>query len=88
MSHLAEDISYSSGVASQFVGDDPQWFGALAAQEFSKASLCGALVTMPLNVDYVAVLVRGAPQILLSAVDSNIDLVQVPVVAQPSLAAL
>jgi hypothetical protein len=31
VSHVAENRSYGSGVASQFVGNDPQWFGALAA---------------------------------------------------------
>jgi hypothetical protein len=40
------------------------------------------------NVDHVAVLIHGAPEILLLAVDSNEDLVQMPVVTQPSLASL
>jgi hypothetical protein len=40
------------------------------------------------NVDYVAVLIHGTPQILLLAVDSNKDLVQVPVVAEPALSSL
>ena len=90
VSHVAEDASHGSGVASQFVGNDPQWFGTLAAQESSKESLCGALITMRLdqNVDHVAVLIHGTPQILLLAVDSNEDLIQVPVVAQPSLSSL
>ena len=82
--------SHGSGVASQFVGNDPQWFGTLAAQQSSKESLCGALITMRLDqdVDHVAVLIHGTPQILLLAVDSNEDLIQVPVVAQPSLSSL
>jgi hypothetical protein len=29
MSHVAEDGSHGCGVASQFVGNDPQWFGTL-----------------------------------------------------------
>ena len=59
-------------------------------QEFSEQSLCGALITMRLdqNVDHIAVLIHGAPQILLLAVDSNEDLIQVPVVTQPSLSSL
>jgi hypothetical protein len=90
VSHVAEDVSYGSGVASQFVGNDPQWFVALASQQSSKEPLCGALITMRLDqdVDYVAVLIHGAPQILLLAVDPNEDLVQVPVVSEPSLASL
>jgi hypothetical protein len=70
-----------------------QWAPSLRqwrSQEFSKESLCGALITMRLdqNVDHVAVLIHGAPQLLLLAVDSNEDLIQVPVVAQPSLSSL
>ena len=90
VSHVAEDASHGSGVASQFVGNDLQWFRTLATQEFSKESLCGALITMRLdqNVDHVAVLIHGAPQIPLLAVDSNEDFIQMPVVAQPSLSSL
>ena len=56
MCHIAEDASHGSGVASQFVGNDPQWLRALTAQESSKESLCGTLITMRLNqnVDHVA----------------------------------
>src|SRR5215475_3108576 len=90
VSHVAEDALYGSGVASQFVGNDPQRFGALTTQESSKESLCSALITLRLDqdVDHVAVLIHGSPQILLSAVDSNEDLIQVPVVAQSSLLSL
>jgi hypothetical protein len=40
------------------------------------------------DVDHVAVLIHGTPYILLLAVDSNEDLVQVPVVAEPTLTPL
>ena len=42
VSHVAEDGSYCSAVASPIVGNDPQWFGALTAQESSKESLRSA----------------------------------------------
>src|SRR5271155_2114254 len=86
VSHVAEDPSHGSGIASQFVGNDLQWFGTLATQEFSEKSLCGALITMRLdqNVDHV----DGAPQIPLLAVDANEDFIQMLVVAQPSLSSL
>ena len=50
-------------------------------------SFRNALITVRLdqNVDHVAVLIDGTPQILLSPIDSNQDLIQVPVVAQPFL---
>ena len=90
VSHAAEDASHGGGVASQFVSNDLQWFGTLATQESSKESLCGALITMRLDqdVDHVAVLIHGTPEILLLAIDSNEDLIQVPVVAEPSLSSL
>ena len=90
VSHVVEDAWHGSGVASQFVGNDLQWFGTLATQESAKESLCRTLITMRLdqNVDHVAVLIHGTPEILLLAVDSHEHLVQVPVVAQPSLASL
>jgi hypothetical protein len=37
------------------------------------------------DVDHVAVLIHNTPQIVLLAVDSNEDLVQVPVVAEPTV---
>src|SRR5215469_5404781 len=40
------------------------------------------------NIDYVAILVDGAPEILQLAVDSKEDLVQMPVVAEPALSSL
>jgi hypothetical protein len=40
------------------------------------------------NVDHVAVLIHGTPEILLLAVNPNEHFIQVPVVAQPSLSSL
>jgi hypothetical protein len=40
------------------------------------------------NVDHVPVLIHGAPQIPLLAVNSNEDLIQVPVITRPSLSSL
>ena len=90
VNHVAKDGSYGSGVASQFIGNDPHWFGTLATQEFSKEPFCGALITIRLdqNVDHLPVLIDTTPQILLQPVDSNKDLIQVPVVAEPALSLL
>jgi hypothetical protein len=48
------------------VGNDSKWFFSLAAQQSSKKSFRGALITARLNqnVDHVAVLIHGTPQIL------------------------
>ena len=70
--------------------DDTKWFFSLAAQQSSKESFRGALITARLNqdVDHVAVLIHGTPQILLLAVDSNEDFVQMPNIAEAALTPL
>jgi hypothetical protein len=62
----------------------------MAAEQPSKESFRGALITTRLNqdVDYVAVLIHGTPEILLLAVDSNEDFVQVPNIAEAALTPL
>ena len=89
MSHVAEDTPYGGGVASQFVGNDSQWFDTLAPQEYLKESFCGPLIPVRLDqdVDHVTVLVHSTPQVMLLAVDSKEHLVQVPVVADLPLVA-
>ena len=72
------------------VGNDTKRFFSLAAQEPSKESFRGALITARLhqNVDHVTVLIHSTPEILLLAVDSNEDFVQVPNIAEPALTPL
>jgi len=67
-----------------------KWFFFLTAQQSSKESFRGALITAWLyqDVDHVAVLIHGAPQILLLAIDSKKDFVQVPNIAEPALTPL
>jgi hypothetical protein len=63
---------------------------SLAAQQSSKELFGSALIAVRLNqdVDHVAVLIHGTPEILLLAVDSNEDLVQVPHIAEATLTPL
>ena len=67
-----------------------RWFFSRDAQQSSKESFRGALITARLNqdVDDVAVLIHRTPEILLLAVDSNEDFVQVPNIAKPALTPL
>jgi hypothetical protein len=62
----------------------------LNAQQSSKESFRGALITARLNqgVDHVAVLIHGTPEILLLAVYSNEDFVQVPIITKAALTPL
>jgi hypothetical protein len=62
---------------------------SLAPQQSSKESFCGALIPARLNqdVDHIAVLIHGTPQIFLLAVDPHEDFVQVPNIAEEALTA-
>jgi hypothetical protein len=51
VSHIGKDGSHGSRAASQFVGNNLHWFGALAMPKFSKEPLCRALITMRLDQD-------------------------------------
>jgi hypothetical protein len=90
VSYVAEDGSYGSRVASQFVGNDSPWFGTLVPQESPKESVCGAPIAMRLDqdVDHVAVLIHSTPEVMLLAIDSNEDFIQIPVIAQSTLPSL
>jgi hypothetical protein len=55
-----------------------------------KESFCGAPIALRLDqdVDHVAVLIHGTPEVMLLAVDSNEDFIQIPVIAQSTLPSL
>jgi hypothetical protein len=57
------------------------------AAAFERIIPGGVLITTRLsqNVDHIATLIDGTPQILLFAVDSNEDFVQVPDIAKPAV---
>ena len=90
VSHVAEASSDRGRVASQSVGDDAQRLLPLPASKPAEEPLCSASITPRLHqdVDYVAVLIDRAPEILQLAVDSKEDFVQMPVVAEPALSSL
>jgi hypothetical protein len=63
---------------------------SLAAQQSSEESFGSALIAVRLNqdIDHVAVWIHGTPEILLLAVDSNENLLQVPHIAETPLTPL
>ena len=73
MRHSGHDFTVGHTVIVELIGDDPKRLVSLAFQEPSKEpSRCGAVSTgLDQNVDHVAVLVDGPPQILALAVDGN-----------------
>ncbi len=74
-------------VAAQLVCDQPPGFASLSLQELAKEALGRTPIAARLdeNIDQVAVLVDGAPEILPLTLDPHEDFVQVPRVAEATL---
>ena len=84
MAHRRHDVPPCRTVAPELVGDQPPGFATLTLEQLSKEALCGAPITTRLDedVDHIAVLVDGTPEILTLALDADEELVQVPRIAQ------
>jgi hypothetical protein len=88
MLHAGEDLPFDCAVARQFIrndhpGDIPQAF-----EELPEELLGRGLVTPPLHqdIEHVAVLIDGAPQILPLATNGEKHFIQVPLVARSGAA--
>ena len=84
------DRSVRSPVAAQLVGDQPPRLTFLALQQLAKKVFGSPAVTTRLdeNIEDVAILIDGTPEIAPLSLDGDEDLVQVPEVAQPALSTL
>ena len=80
----------SSAVASQLVRHQPEGHATLPLQQLAKKAFgCPAVATrLDEDVDDVAILIDGTPEILPLSLDGDEDLVQVPRVSQATLSAL
>ena len=87
VSNAWQDRSTGSSIALQLVGDDPEWLLALTAQQSAKEPLGCMLIAARLqqNIDDITVLIHGTPKILLLAVDSDEEFVQIPGITEASL---
>jgi hypothetical protein len=87
VSNTRQDRSTGSTIALQLVGDDPEWFLALTAQQSAKEPLSCTLIAARLqqNIDDITVLIHGTPKIMLLAVDSDEEFVQMPSITEASL---
>ena len=84
------DRSVRSAVAAQLVGDQAHGLTLLALQQLAEKA-CGrpAVATrLDKDIEDVAILIDGTPEIAPLALDGDEDLVQVPDVAQPALSTL
>jgi len=77
-------------IAAKLVGDQPPWLFLLAFQDLAKKALGGPGVATGLNedIEYVAILIDGAPQIVLHTSDLDEYLIGEPRVTKPAFAAL
>ncbi len=82
------DLAVSSAVASQLVRHQPAGHATLPLQQLAKKAFgCPAVATrLHEDVDDVAILIDGTPEILPLSLDRDEDLVQVPCVSQATLA--
>ena len=76
-----------SPIASELVGDQPSRFAPLSLQQLPEESLgsAGVSSTLDQDIDHVAVLINGAPQVVSLALDADEDLVQEPDVSESTL---
>ena len=82
------DRSVRRPVAAQLVGDQSHGLTLLALQQLAKKACGSPTVATRLDedIDDVAIVIDGTPEIASPAPDGDEDLVQVPDVAQPALA--
>ena len=82
-----QDRSTGSSIAFQLVGDDPEWLFALTAQQSAKEPLGCTLIAARLqqNINDITILIHGTPKILLLAVDSDEEFVQMPAIPKAAL---
>jgi len=74
----------SGAIASQLVGHQAVRLAALSLQQPAKEAFCSTVISASLNedVDHVAVLADGSPEIMPLALNRHEELVQVPRVTQ------
>ena len=85
MLHSGHDLSFRRTVAPQLVGDDHARHVPQTLQQLAKETLGGFLIpaTLNQNVQHVATLVHGSPQVMILATDLDEYFIEVPLVARP-----
>lgn len=87
VSNAWQDRSTGSSMALQLVSDDPEWLLALTAQQSTKELLGRTLIAARLqqNINDITILIHGTPKILLLAVDSDEEFIQIPSITEAAL---
>ena len=85
MLHPREDFPLRCPVAFELVGDDHTGHVGEPLEEFPEELLGGLLVAPPLHEDIedMAVLIHGSPEVMTFAINGQKHLIQVPFVTRP-----
>ena len=88
MLHRRHHAPVRCPIASELVCDQPSRFAPLPFQQLPEEppGSVGVAPSLDQDIDYVAVLIDGAPQIVSLASDADEDLVQEPDVSESALA--
>jgi hypothetical protein len=80
-----QDLPLGGSVAFQLIGDDDPWNVLASFEALAEEFLHGRLISPALdeNIQHMAVLVHGAPEVMPLTVDRQKHLVEVPLVAPP-----
>jgi hypothetical protein len=75
-------------VAAELVGHQPSRLFPLACQNLAEESLGSGRIATPLHeyIEHIAVLINGSPQIVLLSAYFDEHLVDIPCIAEPTLA--
>jgi len=82
-----ENIAMGGRIAFEFVGDQLPWRSSLFLQDLAEELLGGSSITFFCykNVENIAILIDGAPQIHLLSLDFDENFVDIPDVPQSTL---
>jgi hypothetical protein len=85
MTHIGQDSSLSDAMAAQPVRDEASWLVPKAAQQLLEEPLGSGAISSLLhqNIQDDAMLIDGAPQVVLHASDADEHFVEVPGVSWP-----
>lgn len=85
--HCGHDRTMSRIIASKFVGDEPARFPALTFEQAAEKAFSRPLIATTLheNINNIAVLIHGTPQILALSLNGDKDFVDMPCIAQVSM---
>ena len=85
MGYVGKHLCHGLCVTAQLVGDDDSRRVSLALEQFAEELLGGLPVAARLhqNVQHFTVLVNGSPQVLLLAMNRQVDFVQMPAIPWP-----